>query len=119
MIIFARGNQQLAQNEQKKLQDLAREIQALAGYAQVLGKNVRIEIIGRTDREGKEETNMILSKSRADAIASILISQGVETTNLSTVGVGAKNPLRQELSEKDKAFNRSVSFNVIVTDASH
>ena len=119
MILFAKGNQQLVQNEDKKLQDLAREIKAVAGYAQVLGKNVRIEIIGRTDREGIEEINMILSKARADAIKSILISQGVETTNLASVGAGTKNPLRKELSEKDKTFNRSVSFKVIVTDASN
>jgi outer membrane protein OmpA-like peptidoglycan-associated protein len=119
VILFAKGSEQLVQNQAQKIQDLAREIQGVAGYAQVLGKNVRIEIIGRTDQSGIEETNMILSKARADAIKSILISQGVETTNLSLVGVGIKNPLRKELSEKDKAPNRSVSFKVIVTDASN
>lgn len=118
VILFAKGSQLLVENQAKKLQELAIEIKAVAGYAQVLGKNVRIEIIGRTDREGIEEINMKLSKARAEAIKSILISQGVETTNLASVGVGTKNPLSKELSEKDKATNRSVSFKVIVTDAS-
>ena len=39
-----------------------------------------------------------------------------EAASLSAVGVGAKAPLRVEHTEQDSAFNRSVSFRVIMID---
>ena len=114
-ILFARGNKNLV-TEDKKIDELTREIKKLLEYAHNLDKTVRIQIIGRTDKGGPEAANKILSKARSDAIRSILVERGIDPTNLSTVGMGTKNPLRKELSEKDKVFNRSVSFKVIVND---
>ncbi len=118
VIFFARGAQELVTNQDKKIQNLVREMQKLADYAHVLDKNVKIQILGRTDKEGPEQANIRLSKARADTIKSILVSQGIAASQLSTAGLGTKNPLRKELSEKDKAVNRSVSFKVIVSDVS-
>ncbi|GET42680.1 OmpA family protein [Microseira wollei] len=118
LIFLARGGQEIVTNQAQKIQNLVREMQKLADYANVLDKNVRIQIIGHTDKEGPEPANIRLSKARADKIKSILVAQGIAASQLSTAGLGTKNPLRKELSEKDKAVNRSVSFKVIVTDVS-
>lgn len=116
VIFFDKGGREIVKNQDKKIQNLVREIQKLGDYAQVLDKKVKIKIFGRTDKEGPEQANIRLSKARSDTIKSILVAQGIEASQLSTTGQGAKNPLRKELSEKDKAVNRSVSFKVIVTD---
>ncbi len=118
VIFFARGAQELVKNQDQKIQNLVREMQKLADYAHVLDKNIKIQILGRTDKAGPEQANIKLSKARADTVKSILVSQGIEASQLSTAGLGTKNPLRKELSEKDKAVNRSVSFKVIVSDVS-
>lgn len=119
LIFFDRGSQNISPEQEQKIQNLAVEMQKLADFAQILRKKIEIQIIGRTDREGSKEANMVLSKARADAIKTILVAQGVESSYLSTVELASKKPLRQELNEKDKAFNRSVSFKVIVSNAPH
>jgi OOP family OmpA-OmpF porin len=60
---------------------------------------------------------MSLSQARADVVLSTLVSKGLKTNNLSAVGVGTKKPLGDEFTVEDKKINRSVSFNVILTDA--
>jgi outer membrane protein OmpA-like peptidoglycan-associated protein len=117
VIRFVRGTKQLTPGQNKTLQTLVRDIQKITALAPVLGKNVRMEIIGHTDTGGVERTNIILSQARADTIRSTLVSQGI-TTHLSTVALGSKKPLSKGLSEQNKAINRSVSFKVILTNAS-
>lgn len=117
IIRFARGSKQPAPGQNKTLQTLAKDMQKLIDLAQLLGKNVRIELFGRADTGGSEKTNIILSQARADTIRSTLVSKGIKTTHLSTVALGSKKPLNKGLSEQDKAINRSVSFKVILTNA--
>ena len=42
-----------------------------------------------------------------------LRAQGVGSANIATVGVGSEKPLREERTEEDKQYNRSVSFRVV------
>lgn len=119
VLLFEEGTTQLIPNQEQKLQSLVREIKNIFDTASVLGKNVSIEIVGRTDKHGVEQTNMELSQARASAILSFLVSQGLKATNFSILGVGARKPLRNELTLNDRAFNRSITFKVILIDASN
>ena len=59
---------------------------------------------------------MRLSQARALSVLSTLVSKGIEPANLTTVGVGSREPLG--VTAQDKELNRSVSFKVILSDAS-
>lgn len=69
-----------------------------------------IRIIGHTDDVGTDESNMVLSQSRADAVRSTLVNKGVEGHRLSAEGRGERAPLMEGTSERARAKNRRVEF---------
>lgn len=119
VLLFAEGTTQLIPGQDKTLLALVGEIKKLSDFAGALDKDVRIQIVGHTDNTGAEQTNMKLSQARGEAILSTLVSLGLKATNLSSVGVGTREPLQNDLTVQDKALNRSVTFKVILTDASN
>lgn len=116
---FGEGSAKLEPSQNNTLQSLVREFKKILNYAQLYNRNVHIEIIGHTNEDGLEETNTIVSQARANTVLSTLVSKGIKKTNLSAVGVGAKEPLHNEFKQKDKELNRSVTFKVTLTDASN
>jgi OOP family OmpA-OmpF porin len=116
IIRFAKGTTQLKPGQDDTLAKLVREIEKLSDFALSLNKDVRIKIVGHTDERGLENTNMILSQARADAILSTLVSKGFDPTNLEAVGVGSTEPLKNEFGVQESEINRSVSFKVTITD---
>lgn len=83
---------------------------------------IRMDIIGHTDRIGSDTTNNALSKRRADTVRDQLLSSGkFEPEQIRTRGVGSRNPLvyceqtnRTELINC-LAPNRRVEINVTET----
>ena len=113
LILFARGSSELTPGEAAKLADVARDLSRLPALAAAAGREFRGEVVGRGDSEGTNETNLALSRRRAERVLTALRDGGLETKNLAVAGVGATQPLRQELTEEDKQLNRSVSFRVV------
>lgn len=52
-----------------------------------------IQVIGHTDRIGNEQSNLLLSQQRADAVRKALISYGVAAQNISAKGAGSSKPI--------------------------
>lgn len=118
VLYFGVGTAQLEPGQEDTLQKLVREIQKVSDYALFSGKGVQIKILGHTDKKGSKEVNIRLSQARAQAILSTFVSQGIKTTYLSAEGTHTRESLHTELTEQDdKVFNRTVSFEVILTDA--
>jgi len=113
LILFARGSAELTPGETAKLADVAAELARLPALATAAGTAIRAEIVGRGDSEGTVETNLALSRRRAERVLAALRAQGLETRNLVAVGIGSTQPLRQERTEEDKQLNRSVSARVV------
>jgi OOP family OmpA-OmpF porin len=113
LILFARGSSELTPGETAKLADVARDLSRLPALATAAGKEFRGEVVGRGDSEGTSETNLALSRRRAERVLAALREEGLETKNLAVAGVGATQPLRQERTEEDKQLNRSVSFRIV------
>ena len=85
----------------------------LPAVSAAAGRSSRVEVIGRGDSEGTEGINRPLSRQRAERVLAALRAQGVGLANIATVGVGSEKPLREERTEEDKQYNRSVSFRVV------
>ena len=107
----------LAPGQEEKLSQLITDIERLAGLAEVMKKKVRLEITGHADGSGTEQRNDALSRGRAEVIAAELNKRLPARANLLIAPTGSKEKLRHELTEADRAANRSVTFKIILTDA--
>jgi outer membrane protein OmpA-like peptidoglycan-associated protein len=81
--------------------------------ADVLRENpgVRIAIVGHTDSDGDDASNLDLSKRRAAAVKTALVSgYGIDAARIETDGKGEKEPVATNDSATNKALNRRVEF---------
>ena len=62
----------------------------------ILGEwpNYSVKVSGHTDSVGSEESNMELSKKRAESAANYLISKGVDASRVESAGFGETQPIR-------------------------
>lgn len=85
------------------------ELDRLAGFLQ---RNTRykLRIEGHTDRIGNAEKNLTLSKERAKSVADYLISKGISSQRITTIGYGDTRPLVIEAKDVPNEKNRRVEF---------
>ncbi|MEP0262635.1 OmpA family protein [Dokdonia sp.] len=81
--------------------------------ASVLEENptVKIKIIGHTDSDGPEDDNRTLSRKRADAVKKMMTTAyGIDSSRITTDGMGASQPVASNATNEGKALNRRVEF---------
>jgi len=81
--------------------------------AKVLTDNpsVKIKIVGHTDSDGDDKSNLDLSKRRSAAVKNVLVKEfGIEAARIETDGKGEGEPIVKNDSVVNKAFNRRVEF---------
>ncbi len=83
---------------------------ALDGIAAKLkaDKSLKAKAIGYTDCVGNDSFNLKLSKERAEAVKKYLVSKGASADQITTDGLGSKNPISE-----DKAKNRRVEVTIV------
>jgi outer membrane protein OmpA-like peptidoglycan-associated protein len=113
VLLFPRGSSELPPAESAKLRDTTADVGEVARLATALDRSVRIEVIGRGDSVGTEETNLALSRRRAERIVEALRAAGGDAVTLAADGVGSARPLKPEVTEEDRDWNRSVSFHLV------
>lgn len=89
--------------------DLRRDLGVVAGNLQAY-PNSTISIEGHTDNTGTANYNKILSQRRANAVADILVNNGVPPARLYAVGRGENEPVASNLSATGRAQNRRVEI---------
>ncbi|MDB2507633.1 OmpA family protein [Planktomarina temperata] len=89
--------------------DLRRDLGVVAGNLQAY-PNSTISIEGHTDNTGTANYNRILSQRRANAVADILVNNGVPPARLYAVGRGQNEPVVSNLSATGRAQNRRVEI---------
>jgi len=73
--------------------------------------NVKIKIVGHTDSDGDDKSNLDLSKRRAASVKNILVNNfGIDTVRIETDGKGEGEPVAKNDSGINKALNRRVEF---------
>jgi len=86
---------------------------AVAEIAKLLKNNgaLKIYVVGHTDNAGSFDSNMKLSKDRADAVAKELVSKhGIAAGRLKAFGVSSLSPVASNSTEEGKANNRRVEL---------
>ncbi|MDR2935019.1 MAG: OmpA family protein [Candidatus Adiutrix sp.] len=88
----------------------------LAEAARILKENVdagdQVVIAGFTDDVGSQEYNLELGRQRAQAVAGILIDEGVPASRLSVVSYGKEKPVADNGTDEGRARNRRVELHV-------
>ncbi len=72
---------------------------------------VKIKIVGHTDSDGDDKSNLDLSKRRAASVKNALVKDfGVDAARIETDGKGESEPVAKNDSGVNKALNRRVEF---------
>lgn len=85
----------------------------LKEIAGVLTENadVKVKIIGHTDSDGDDNSNLELSKKRAAAVKKALADEfGIDASRMETEGQGETKPVGDNKTVEGKAQNRRVEF---------
>ncbi|MCX7566626.1 OmpA family protein [Sulfitobacter sp. F26169L] len=92
--------------------DLQRDLGAVAGNLQAYPDST-VQIVGHTDSDGEAAFNQQLSESRANAVASVLINNGVSRARIQSYGRGESQPVASNLNPQGKAQNRRVEIVIL------
>ena len=78
-------------------------LNGVATWMKADGKRT-LHLHGYADTTGNSEANLVLSEKRADAVKTYLVSQGVDATQITTIGRG------EDVAEQLPANGRTVTF---------
>ena len=70
--------------------------------------NYSAKIVGYSDSLGNASYNKKLSQKRADAVVDYLVANGVNASQLSSLGEGEKNPIADNKTAEGRAKNRRI-----------
>ncbi len=102
-ILFDTDSDTLKPESAAVIQLIARALQQSA--------DLNVEIDGHTDSTGNPKHNQDLSKRRAEAVKSVLVSQfNIDAGRLTTAGFGSSKPIDNNNTAAGKANNRRVEF---------
>lgn len=92
--------------------DSLRTMDQIADILRICG-DLRLEIQGHTDSQGREEMNMQLSQSRAQSVLNELRARRVPTSNFVAQGYGETRPISPNDTDVGREENRRIEFRLI------
>jgi len=72
--------------------------------------DVKILVTGHTDSVGDKDYNIDLGERRAEAVVSYMVSKGVDSGRLASVGLGFSQPVADNSTEEGRSQNRRIEF---------
>lgn len=85
---------------------------AIAGILEKCGE-IRMEIQGHTDSQGREVMNQQLSQARAQSVLNELRARRVLTSSYVAVGYGESQPIADNKTQAGREDNRRIEFRLI------
>jgi outer membrane protein OmpA-like peptidoglycan-associated protein len=76
----------------------------------VANPEIEVEISGHTDNVGSAKANISLSLRRAESVKQYLVSRGVNSNRITTVGYGFDKPVTTNGTDEGKSKNRRIEF---------
>jgi len=92
---------------------------ALTKFSQTLKDypDTNIMIYGHTDNVGSDAMNQTLSENRANAVKNYLVAQGVNSSRITTKGMGETSPVQTNETEAGRSQNRRVEIAITANEA--
>ena len=102
-ILFDVNSDKIKPESYGTLKDIAKVLQD--------NKDLKVKIVGHTDSDGDDQSNLDLSKRRAASVKSSLINEfGIDAARMETDGKGETEPVSDNNTPEGKANNRRVEF---------
>jgi len=76
----------------------------------LIEKNFSLKLAGHTDNTGSMQTNMRLSKERAEAVKAYLVGKGANASRIEATGYGPTQPIADNNTAEGRQQNRRVEF---------
>lgn len=76
-------------------------------------RNISLKLAGYTDNMGPDAVNLRISRERAEAVRTYLISRGVNPSKIQANGYGKENPIASNDTLDGRILNRRVEFNLV------
>jgi outer membrane protein OmpA-like peptidoglycan-associated protein len=94
------------------LEPMHKDLDRLANFL-IDHPNLKLNISGHTDSQGKEDSNLRLSQARADAIKAYLIYRfKIDAARIDAHGYGSSKPIIEEDNDESRSLNRRVEFEI-------
>ncbi|HEX7909528.1 MAG TPA: OmpA family protein [Paraburkholderia sp.] len=106
VINFASASARVPVSAVEDLDQSARVLNACAHN----GKTAQLEVAGYSDNVGGEQTNLQLSKQRAEAVRAYLVKTGVPADSLTAQGYGETRPVASNDTASGRFANRRIEF---------
>jgi outer membrane protein OmpA-like peptidoglycan-associated protein len=101
-VLFASGKWILLPEAQKKLDAVAEALKNQEDHKMI--------VEGHTDSQGKESDNLELGGKRAQAVRDYLVSRGVASDKITSVGIGQSRPIADNKTTEGRTQNRRVEI---------
>lgn len=116
-VMFEPGSAEVSEPAASRLRRMGHMIDMMDRDARALGGAVQVELTGRTDPTGLDESNQTLALRRVEKVSEILSSAGVDPASLKLDPAATARPLQASDPSEHARINRSVSFDVVVSGA--
>ena len=101
-IYFATGKYTLLSRSFKGLDEIVKELNA--------DQDLYLDIEGHTDEVGSNESNVVLSNNRANAVKQYFIKKGIDERRLASKGYGETQPIADNSTAAGRQKNRRVEL---------
>ncbi|SFR14864.1 OmpA family protein [Poseidonocella sedimentorum] len=108
-ITFEPGSATIDSSARETLDDIAEVLLACG--------DLRIEIGGHTDSQGRESMNQQLSQQRAQSVLNELLARRVSISGFTAVGYGEAQPVADNGTAEGREENRRIEFKLIELEA--
>ena len=111
-LLFVRGAAELVSDQDAAVKVLVDHVRALERIAEVTGLTYRIDVVGHTDADGADVSNLPLSQARADTVRAVIAPETTAVMEIVAHGEGSRQPAVVSENEVDKQRNRRVQIKV-------
>ncbi|MFC4667833.1 OmpA family protein [Seohaeicola nanhaiensis] len=93
----------------------ADSLDTMEAIAELLGNcgDLKLEIQGHTDSQGRDEMNQKLSQERAQSVLNELRARRILTSSYTAIGYGETRPIADNKTEEGRETNRRIEFRLI------
>jgi OOP family OmpA-OmpF porin len=111
-VLFLKGSSRPAPGQEQVIAELVQGVEELAALAEAAGLRFHLEIVGHTDEDGLPESNLPLSRNRAEVLRAAVAAALNDRLEIATAGVGSAQPTSQGRTEEDMQRNRRAQVRV-------
>ena len=105
-IQFLADSAKMPPSELQKIQEIANILKTIPGR--------KIQIAGHTAQAGSRQGQRTISRERAQAVASQLVSlKAIAASNIVVIGYGAERPIASNATDAGRAANRRVEITIL------